>query len=208
MQPAATVDDKTVEVTLALFDHIEDQINRTDTKAQVVLAVDALLPGWFSTQNPTAVQAPLGEHASTAARMAALLVGLVFVGLFLSLASVLVVIWPRAGASSPATLVCFGGIARPQRARLRRRLPGSVARRGDTGHPGQGAHHGAHRPAEVPLGQLQRCLPISHAGPVDRAGSAARGVALVRPSLHSRYCRANACAWGTRDRAETSMWPL
>jgi hypothetical protein len=34
------------------FDRIENQINRTDTKAQLVLAVDALPLGWFSTQHP------------------------------------------------------------------------------------------------------------------------------------------------------------
>jgi hypothetical protein len=111
-QPATDIDGTTADVALALFDHLEDQINRTDIKAQVVLAADALLLGWFSTQNATAVQALLGEHASTAARVAALLAVCVFVGLFLSLASGLVVIWPRDGASSQATLVYFGGIAR------------------------------------------------------------------------------------------------
>jgi hypothetical protein len=53
------------------FDRIENQINRTDTKAQLVLAVDALLLGWFSTQHPIAVQTPSGEHEFTAAPMAA-----------------------------------------------------------------------------------------------------------------------------------------
>jgi hypothetical protein len=43
------VDEMIAAVALALFDHSEDQINRTDTKAQVVLAADALLLGWVST---------------------------------------------------------------------------------------------------------------------------------------------------------------
>jgi hypothetical protein len=42
VQPATEVDDTVAEVALALFDHLEDQINRTDTKAQVVLAAEAL----------------------------------------------------------------------------------------------------------------------------------------------------------------------
>jgi hypothetical protein len=111
-QPAIAVDDKTAQGALALLDHIEDQINRTDTKAQVVLAADAILLGWFSTQNPTAVQALLAGHVSAAGRASAPLIVLVFVGLFLSLASGLVVMWPQAGASARATLVYFGGIVR------------------------------------------------------------------------------------------------
>ncbi len=75
-----------------MFDHLEDQITRTDSKAQVVLAADAILLSWFSTQNLTGVQALLGEHASTAARVTAVLTAFVVVGLFLSLTSGLVVI--------------------------------------------------------------------------------------------------------------------
>ncbi len=66
------------------------------------------------------MQALLGEHASAAARVTALLTAFVFVGLFLSLATGLVVIWPRAGASAHATLVYCGGSAR-------RSEPGFVA---------------------------------------------------------------------------------
>jgi hypothetical protein len=112
VQPETAVDEKTADVALALFDHLEDQINRTDTKAQVVLAADAILLGWYSTQNLTGVQALLAEHATAAGRASALLIVLVFVGLFLSLASGLVVIWPRTGTSARSTLVYFGGIAR------------------------------------------------------------------------------------------------
>jgi hypothetical protein len=117
---ATDVDEKTAEVALALFDHLDDQINRTDTKAQVVLATDALLLGWFSTQHLIAMQALLGGHAAAAARIAALLTAFVFVGLFLSLASGLMVIWPRAGAATGTTLVYFVGISR-------RSEPGFVA---------------------------------------------------------------------------------
>jgi hypothetical protein len=105
VQPATAGDDKTADVALALFDHRENQINRTDTKAQVVLAADAILLGWFSAQNPTAVQAFLAGHAAAAGRASALLIVLVFVGLFLSLTSGPVVIWPQSGASGRATLV-------------------------------------------------------------------------------------------------------
>lgn len=111
-QPATAVEDTTADVALALFDHLEDQINRTDIKAQVVLAADAILFGWFSTQNLTVVQSLLGKHAPTVARMTALLTASVFVGLFLSLASGLVVIWPRSGGSQRSTLVYFGAISR------------------------------------------------------------------------------------------------
>jgi Family of unknown function (DUF5706) len=112
LQQATEVDDKTVEVAVALFEHVEDQINRTDTKAQVVLAADALLLGWFGTQNPTAMQALLDGHASAVAQVTALLIALVFVGLFLSLTCGLLVIWPRTGGPGGSSLVYFGGIAR------------------------------------------------------------------------------------------------
>jgi hypothetical protein len=85
IQSATAVDGKTAEVAVALFDHLEDPINRTDTKAQDILAADAILLGWFSRQNPTAVQAVFARPASAVARAAALLIVLVFVGLFLSL---------------------------------------------------------------------------------------------------------------------------
>jgi hypothetical protein len=111
-QPAATVDETTVQVALSLFEHIEDQINHTDTKAQVVLAADAIILGWLSTQKPNVVQAVFGSHAAAGGRFLSVLVVLVFVGLFLSLACGLVVIWPRARATTGATLVYFGAIAR------------------------------------------------------------------------------------------------
>jgi hypothetical protein len=48
----------------SLFEHIEDQINRTDTKARVALAADAIMLGWLSTQTPNTVQAVFGCHVS------------------------------------------------------------------------------------------------------------------------------------------------
>ena len=115
--PAMTdVDDTTVEVALSLFEHIEDQINRTDTKAQVVLAADAIMLGWLSTQTPNIVQAVFATHVSAGGRLASVLVALVFVSLFLSLAFGLVVIWPRAGTSAGSALVYFGAIAHQREA--------------------------------------------------------------------------------------------
>lgn len=111
-QPATAVDDKTAEVALALFDHIEDLINRTDNKAQVILAADAVLLGWFGTQSPTVVQALVSGHGHAAVGFfSALLIALVFVGFCLSIACGLVVIWPRAGTSEGSSLVYFGAIA-------------------------------------------------------------------------------------------------
>lgn len=104
--------DRQTELALALFTHLEEQINRTDTKAQVVLAVDALLLGWFSTQNPTVVRGVLAQPAFGADWLGALLTLLVFFGLFLSLACGLVVIWPRVGKTTGSTAVYFGDIAR------------------------------------------------------------------------------------------------
>jgi hypothetical protein len=110
-QQMTDVDDKTADVALSLFEHIEDQINRTDTKAQIILAADAILLGWFGTQNSTAMQTLLVSQASADGRAASWLIALVFVGLFLSLACGLVVIWPRAGTSEGSSLVYFGAIA-------------------------------------------------------------------------------------------------
>jgi hypothetical protein len=104
VRPATDVDDKTADLALALFDPLDHQINRTDAKAQLVLAADAILLDLFSMQNPTTVQAFLVGHAAVV-RAPALLIVLVFVGLFLTLTSGLVVIWPRSGASGHSTLV-------------------------------------------------------------------------------------------------------
>lgn len=109
-QPATTVDDKTAEVALALFDHIEDQINRTDNKAQVILAADAVLLGWFGTQSPAVVHTLVSGRGLLGV-LSAVLFALVFVGFFLSIACGLVVIWPRAGKSAGSSLVYFGAIA-------------------------------------------------------------------------------------------------
>jgi hypothetical protein len=130
-QQAAEVDDKTTDVALSVFEHVEDQINRTDTKAQVVLAADALLLGWLGTQNPTAMRALLDGHGSTLVRVTALPLALVFAGLFLSLMCGLLVIWPRTGGSGSSSLVYFGGIARRSEGEFvstfLRQSPGEVA---------------------------------------------------------------------------------
>jgi hypothetical protein len=111
-QQAAEVDDRTAEVALALFEHVEDQINRTDNKAQVVLAADAILLGWFSTLGPNLAQPLFAADATPTARATSLPAALIFLALFLSLASGLVVIWPRMATPRSGSLVYFGGIAR------------------------------------------------------------------------------------------------
>lgn len=105
-------DERLTELALVLFTHLEDQLNRTDTKAQVVLAVDALLLGWFSTQHLTVLRGVFAQPTFGAGWTSAVLTLLVFFGLFLSLACGLVVIWPRVGNSRGSALVYFGGIAR------------------------------------------------------------------------------------------------
>jgi hypothetical protein len=110
-QQTTDVDDKIAEAAVSLFGQVEDQINRTDTKAQVVLAADAILLGWFGTQRPNSIQALLAGHPSTEGWVTALLVALVFVGLFLSLLCGLLVIWPRVGGSPGSSLVYYGSIA-------------------------------------------------------------------------------------------------
>jgi hypothetical protein len=111
-QQAAGVDDKTVDLAVSLFAHVEDQINRTDIKAQVILAADAILLGWFGTQQPTSIRAILTGHTAASGLMSAVLTALVFVGLILSLTCGLLVIWPRVGVSPDSSLVYFGSIAR------------------------------------------------------------------------------------------------
>ena len=111
-QQAAEVDDRTAEVALSLFEHVEDQINRTDTKAQVVLAADAILLGWFSTLGPNLAGRLLAADAPPAARATSAMVVLVFLAVFLSLAFGLLVIWPRNATPRGSSLVYFGSIAR------------------------------------------------------------------------------------------------
>jgi hypothetical protein len=78
----------------------------------VVLAADAIMLGWLSTQNPNVVQAVFESHVSAASRLTSVLVTRIVVGLVVSLAFGLVVICPRAGASEGSTLDYFGTIAR------------------------------------------------------------------------------------------------
>jgi hypothetical protein len=104
------VDDKTAEVAVVLFDHLEDQINRTDTKAQAVLGADAILLGWFTMQYPPGVQALFAEHAAMAVGASALLIVLVFVGLFLSLSSGHMTTMPLERGVSAVNAGIFWGI--------------------------------------------------------------------------------------------------
>jgi hypothetical protein len=111
-QQATEVDETTVEVAMSLFRHVEDQINRSDTKAQVVLAADAILLGWFGMQPPTTLPAMLAGHVAVGGQASVLCSVLVFVSLFLSVACGLAVIWPRSSPSPDSSLVYFGAIAR------------------------------------------------------------------------------------------------
>jgi hypothetical protein len=94
------------------LEHVEDQIDRSDTKAQVILAADAILLGWFGTLNSNVLPALLAGNSAPSTRATSLLVASVFTALFLSVVSGLVVIWPRSGSSRGTSLVYFGSIAR------------------------------------------------------------------------------------------------
>lgn len=111
-QQLVEVDERTAEVALALLERVEDQIDRSDTKAQVILAADAILLGWFGTLNVNALPVLIAGNAAPAARATSVLVGLIVGALFLSVVSGLAVILPRFGSSRGTSLVYFGSIAR------------------------------------------------------------------------------------------------
>lgn len=106
--------DQEEEVTKAaflLFEHIEAQINRADTKAQLTLAADALLAGTLASLGKGAAGSLLSNASPILDRLADLFTVLMFLALVCSFYYAIRVINPHLRGSKRFTLMYFGQIA-------------------------------------------------------------------------------------------------
>jgi Family of unknown function (DUF5706) len=99
-----------------LFEHIEGQISRADTKAELTITADGVLAAAvtsLSRESPPALVAALvDEGATLATRLQAGALVLLFVALLISILSALLVVRPSLRHRERPTLLYFGQIAR------------------------------------------------------------------------------------------------
>lgn len=113
LQPSK-LHDQEEEVTKAaflLFEHIEAQINRADTKAQLTLAADALLASTLASLGKGAASSLLSNASPILDRLADLFTVLMFLALACSFYYAIRVINPHLRGSKRFTLMYFGQIA-------------------------------------------------------------------------------------------------
>lgn len=94
-----------------LFEHIEAQINRADTKAQLTLAADALLAGILASLGKGAASSLLSNASPVLDRLADLFTVLMFLALVCSFYWALRVVNPHLRGSKRFTLMYFSQIA-------------------------------------------------------------------------------------------------
>jgi hypothetical protein len=104
-------EEEVTKATILLFEHIEDQINRADTKAQLTLAADALLAGTLATLGKGTGKSLLSNTSPFLDRFADLFTILMFLALVCSFYWALRVINPHLRSSKRLTLMYFGRIA-------------------------------------------------------------------------------------------------
>jgi hypothetical protein len=103
--------EQATELAKFLFEHIEGQINRTDTKAQLIMAVDALLAATITSSGKGMTASLLDANSPVMNRLAAVPTLLMFVALLLSVYYALLVIRPKLRFSQKRqTLFYFGHI--------------------------------------------------------------------------------------------------
>jgi hypothetical protein len=104
--------EEVTKATILLFEHIEDQIGRADTKAQLILAADALLAGTLAALGKGAARSLLSNTYPVLNRLEDLFTILMFLALAGSFYYALRVINPHLRGSKRRTLMYFGQIAR------------------------------------------------------------------------------------------------
>jgi hypothetical protein len=104
------------ELATLLFDDIEGQISRADTKAELTITGDGILAAAVTSlgkDSPTALVAAVVDGAAPlAARIAAAGTILLFAALLVSILCALLVVRPRLRHPGRSSLVYFGQIAR------------------------------------------------------------------------------------------------
>jgi pycsar effector protein len=104
-------EEEVTKATILLFEHIEEQIGRADTKAQLTLAADALLAGTLAALEKGAAKSFLSNTSPILDRFADLFTILMFLALVCSFYWALRVINPHLHDSKRFTLMYFGRIA-------------------------------------------------------------------------------------------------
>lgn len=99
------------KAAILLFEHIEGQINRADTKAQLTLAADALLAGILASLGKGAASSLLSNASPVLDRLADLFTVLMFLALVCSFYCALQVVNPHLRGSKRFTLMYFSQIA-------------------------------------------------------------------------------------------------
>ena len=115
-------EEEVTKATLLLFEHIEEQIGRADTKAQLTLAADALLAGTLAALGKGAARSLLSNTLPVLDRFADLFTIFMFLALVCSFYWALRVINPHLRGSKRFTLMYFGRIAQIGRASCRERV--------------------------------------------------------------------------------------
>lgn len=104
-------EEEVTKATTLLFEHIEQQIGRADTKAQLTMAADALLTGALATLGKGVARNLLSTTAPVLDRLTDLLTILMFLALACSFLWALRVVNPHLRGSKRFTLMYFGKIA-------------------------------------------------------------------------------------------------
>ncbi|MBI5303939.1 MAG: hypothetical protein HY868_17515 [Chloroflexi bacterium] len=90
----ASATDETEDLAEMLFDHIEAQVNRADTKAGLILAADTLFATTIATMSKGVVAALFAPAFAPLERLSALLTILMFVAVFVSAVYALIIARP------------------------------------------------------------------------------------------------------------------
>ena len=104
-------EEEITKAAMLLFEHIEEQIGRADTKAQLTLAADALLAGTLAFLGKGAASSLLSNTSPVFDRLADLFTVLMFLALVCSVYWALRVVNPHLRGSKHFTLMYFGQIA-------------------------------------------------------------------------------------------------
>jgi hypothetical protein len=104
--------EQTTELAKLLFEHIEGQINRSDTKAQLIMAADAILAAIIISSEKGMTASLLDANSPIMNRLAAVLFISMFFALLLSIYYALLVTKPKLRLPKQRqTLFYFGHIA-------------------------------------------------------------------------------------------------
>lgn len=104
-------EEEVTKATTLLFEHIEEQISRADTKAQLTMAADALLTGAFATLGKGVARNLFSATSPALGRLIDVFSILMFLALACSFLWALRVVNPHLRGSKRFTLMYFGKIA-------------------------------------------------------------------------------------------------